>query len=166
MKQFLEIGQIVSIHGIKGEVRVNPWCNGPEFLCKFKTLYFDENTPVKINSAKRVKNVCVLKLEGVDTPENAQALRNKILYINRSDVKLPKGEYFIQDLIDLKVYDSNTDMYYGKICEVTSTGANDVYHIKNEDKINLIPAIPQVIDSIDIENGIMKITPIKGLFDD
>ena len=85
IKDYLEIGQIVSTHGIKGEVRLNPWCDSPEFVKKFKTLYRDEKgiKSFKIVSCRPHGNVAVLKIEGVDTVEDAQKLRNTILYHNK-----------------------------------------------------------------------------------
>ncbi len=167
-KQFLEIGKIVSTHGIRGEVRVQPWCDSGEFLTEFDTLYFHQGKePIKIETARVHKNVVVMKIKGIEDMNAAQAQRNKILYLNRDDVELEKNCYFIQDLIGLTVIDANQgDMVYGKIVDVTQTGANDVYHIEDEfGKVTLIPAIPQVIIQTDIEQGIMKITPLEGLFD-
>lgn len=166
MKQFLEAGKIVSVFGIRGEVKVQPWCDSPEFLCQFDTLYYKSGTPVKILRSRRSKNIVVMKIEGVDTVEEAQAIRNRILYMNRDDVELEQGSYFIQDLIGLTVIDADTDKVYGKISDVTETGANDVYHIKSDDgTMYYIPAIPQVIINIDIASEKMIIQPLEGLFD-
>ena len=108
-----------------------------------------------------------MKIAGIDTPEQAQTVRNKILYMDRNDVELEKGSYFVQDLIGLEVTDNDSGESYGKLCEVSFTGANDVYHIKGADgTVRLIPAIPDVVISTDIEKGIMKIHVLEGLFDD
>lgn len=166
MKQYLEIGKIVSVFGLKGEVKVNPWCDTPDFLCGFDTLYYKSRTPVRIEKARVHKNIVVLKIKGVDTVEEAQKLRNRILYMDRNDVGLEEGCYFVQDLISLKVINGSTSEEYGIITDVTQTGANDVYHIKSSDgKMYYIPAIPHVIKEIDLEAGIMKIIPLEGLFD-
>lgn len=165
-KQFLEIGKITSIFGIKGEVKVQPWCDSPELLCEFDTLYWKSGTPVEIEYSRVQKNMAVMKIKGVDDADSAQKLRNHVLYMNRDDVELEEGSYFIADLIGLTVSDSATGEVYGTLCDVTETGANDVYHITSESgRLLLIPAIPEVIDEIDLENGSMKITPLKGLFD-
>ncbi len=166
MKQYLEIGKVVSTHGLKGDVRVDPWCDSPEFLCGFKTLYFNKGeTPVEIERARSQKNMAVIKLKGVDTPEEAQKLRSKVLYMNRNDVKLDPKTYFVQDLIGLEVFDVDTGVKYGLLDEISQTGANDVYHIRNGSVTTLIPAIPDVIIETDVWNGIMKIRPLKGLFE-
>lgn len=168
MKQFLEIGKIVAVQGLKGEVRVEPWCDSQEFLCEFDTLYFDKGTtPVEIQRSHPHKNIVLMKIKGTDTVEQAQLLRNKILYMDRNDVELEEGSYFVQDLIGLEVIDGDSGVSYGKICEVSETGANDVYHIKDSDgKIRLIPAIPDVVLDTNITDGKMTIRVPEGLFDE
>lgn len=108
MKQYLEIGKIVSVFGIKGEVKVEPWCDTPQLLCQFDILYYKSGTPVKIERARVHKNQVLLKIEGVDTPEEGVKLRGRVLYMDRADVELPEGVYFQQDLIGLEVSDSGT----------------------------------------------------------
>ncbi|MDE6594135.1 MAG: ribosome maturation factor RimM [Oscillospiraceae bacterium] len=165
-EQFLEIGKVVAVQGLKGEVRVEPWCDSVEFLCSFDELYFNKGkTPVNVEKSRPHKNVAVMKLEGVDTPEKAETLRGKILYMNRDDVELPAGTYFIRDLIGLSVEDADSGEVYGVLSEVTSTGANDVYHIKSGDNVYLIPAIPDVIEKTDIEGGKLLIHKMEGLFE-
>ena len=113
------------------------------------------------------KSLLLLKLEGVDTVEEADALRGRILYLNRADVKLPKDRYFVQDMLGLTVLDADTGRRYGLLTEVMPTGANDVYQVTGDDKVNyLVPAIPDVIVDVDIDGGIMKIRPMRGIFDD
>ncbi len=166
MKRFLEIGKIVAVQGLKGDVRVEPWCDSAEFLCEFDTLYFDKgSTPVEIEKARPHKNIVLVKIKGTDTVEAAQMLRGKILYMDREDVELDDGCYFVQDLIGLEVIDNDDGTVYGKLSEVKETGANDVYIVKNGEKEYLIPAIPDVIISTDIENGKMLIHKLDGLFD-
>ena len=168
-RQFLETGQIVSTHGIKGEVRVDPWSDNPEFLKNFKTLYFDKNgtKPVKVTACRPHGNIVIMKLDGVDTVEAAALLRNKILYMDRKDAKLPEGHYFIQDLIGCSVIDADDETKkYGVLTNVSQTGANDVWHITDENKKEyLIPAIPSVVIDTDIESEKIRIRPLKGIFD-
>lgn len=169
MKQYIEAGKIVTVQGIKGEVRVNPMCDTPEFLLKFKKFYLDDKgeSSVDIEKSRVQKNIAVMKFKGIETIEEANKFRGKLIYLNKADVKLPKHTYFIQDLEGLTVIDSEDEsIVYGELVEVSQTGANDVYHIKQGEKIYLIPAIKQVVIKTDIENGVMKIKPIKGLFDD
>ena len=167
MKNLLEVGKIVAVFGIKGEVKVQPWCDSPDFICEFDTLYYKSGTPVEIEKSRVSKNIAVIKIKGIDTVEEAQKIRNRVLYIDRNDVELEEGCYFVQDLIGLTVVDSSDGTVYGKITDVSETGANDIYGVEFPDgKVRYIPAIPQVVDETDIENGIMKITPLDGLFDD
>ncbi|MCI1966722.1 MAG: ribosome maturation factor RimM [Oscillospiraceae bacterium] len=167
-KKYLEAGKIVGTHGVKGELRVQPWCDSAEFLMRFSTLYLNEGEkPVRVVSSRVHKELLLVVLEGVETVEQADLLRNKIVYLNRSDVALPQGRYFMQDLIGLDVYDADTFLYYGTLTRVMRTGANDVYQITAQDHKNyLIPAVPDFIDGIDLEKGKMTIRPIKGIFDD
>lgn len=167
MKQYLEIGKIVNVHGLRGDVKVVPWCDDPEFLCEFDTLYLGkEHKPVEITAARLQKNNVLLHLEGVDTVEKAEKLRNQVLYMDRNEVELEEGVYFIQDLIGLDVIDADTGVSYGILSDVLQTGANDVYEVKDEaGKIVLIPAIPNVVLETDIEAGRMIIRPLEGLFD-
>ncbi|MBR5233192.1 MAG: 16S rRNA processing protein RimM [Clostridia bacterium] len=169
LKQYLEIGQIVSTHGIKGEVRVNPWCDTPEFMKKFKTLYFDANgnKAVKITACRPHGNVVIIKLDGVDTVEEAQKLRNKTLYMNRADAKLQKGDWFIQDLIGCTVYDADDNSKtYGTLTDVAETGANDIWFIDRGGKEYIIPAIKDVVINVDVENENVFIRPLRGIFDE
>ena len=168
IKDYLEIGKITSTHGIKGEMRFQPWCDSPEFLTKFKTLYFDKKgeRAVKIK-ARPNGEMAILKIEGIDTVEEAAKLRDKILYMKRADAKLPDGQYFIQELIGCSVYDADDEgLCYGVLSDVSQTGANDVWHIEKDGKEYLIPAIPPVVISTDVAEGIIKIRPLRGIFDD
>ena len=165
-KRFLECGKIVATHGLRGEVKVLPWCDGPETLVPIKTFYLDGgNTPKRAERCRIQKNMVLLKLEGVDTPEAAQALRGRVLWLDREEDTLEEGQYYIQDLIGLTVEDAETGEVYGTLRDVTETGANDVYHVAFPDgRVQLVPAIPQVIAKIDIDGGKMLIRPLEGLF--
>lgn len=167
-KPFLEVGKIVAPSGLKGEVRVLPWTDSPAFLLSLHTLYFDGGKqPVRVEHARVQKNVVVMKLSGIDHIDQANEQRGRVLWFNREDAPLEKGTYFIQDLLGLSVVDADRpELVYGVLKEVSPTGANDVYHVEKEGKTVLIPAIPQVVVETDIEAGIMRIRPLKGLFDD
>ncbi len=169
MKQYLETAKIVATHGIRGEVRCQYFCDSAEFLCEFDELYLDKNgeKPVEIARAYPHKNVVIMKIEGVDTVEDAQKLIGKTLYMNRDDVELDEGVYFIQDIIGLTVKDIDSGEVYGKISEVYQNGATDVYSIKKENGTELMfPYIDEVVKKIDIDAGEMLIKPLEGLFDE
>ena len=168
MKQFLEIAKIVAAHGIRGEVRCQYYCDAPEILCEFETLYLNKGKfPVKITRAYVHKNVVIIKIDGVDTIEEAQKYIGKMLYMDRSDVELPDDVYFIQDIIGLTVKNAQTGEVYGKITDVYQNGATDVYSIKKENgKELMFPYIDDVVKKIDIEAGEIMIIPLEGLFDE
>ena len=151
-------------------MRVNPWCDSPDFVCKFKTLYYDSNgsCAAQIKSARPHGNIVLLSVSGIDTVEAAQKMRGKVLYMKRSDAKLPEGTYFIAELIGCTVYDAdNPEKVYGTLSDVSATGANDVLHIKDENcKEYLIPSIPDVVIETYVANNRIVIRPLKGIFDD
>ena len=105
-------------------------------------------------------------LEGVDTVEKAQVLRGKMLYVDRKDLKLPKGHYLVQDLIGLTIVDADTGETYGTLTDVSQTGANAVYHMATEKGEVLIPAIPDVVIAVDFKKDVLRLRPMKGLLDD
>ena len=155
MKEFLECGKIVSTHGVRGEVKAEVWMDSPEEMTALKTLYLDGGkTPLTVKGARVHKNMVLLTLAGVETPEAGSALRQK-------------GQYFLQDLLGCEVKDADTGKEYGKLCDITETGANRVYHIRFADgKVRLAPDIPQVVLRLAPEEGVIEIRPLAGLFDD
>lgn len=167
-KRYLEAGRIVATHGVRGELRVEPWCSTPEFLLQFGTLYFDEGAAARrVRSARRHKSLVILELEGIDTLEQAVPLLRRVIYIDREQARLPEGTYFEQDLIGLAVRDADTGREYGTLSSVGRTGANDVYGVTPAGGTEvLIPAIREVVRAVDLDAGVMTITPLKGLFDD
>lgn len=165
-KEYLEAGKIVTTHGIRGEVKIMPYTDTPELLAEFDRLFIGKNKDeLSIEHSRVFKNMVIAKIEGVDTPEAAEKLRNKLLYMHRDDLELDEDTYFIQDLIGIEVSDADTGQVYGKIDDVMQTGANDVYVIKGQDREYLVPAIADVVISTDIDKNIMFIRPLDGLFD-
>ncbi len=167
-KQFLEIGKITGTHGVHGGVRIQAWCDGYEFLNGFKTFYLTNDGSNALEKVKIVPtgNVFAAQFKGINTIESAEKLRNSILYINRDDVHAMDGGYFIQDIIGCRVTDANNNTSYGEIRDVSKTGANDVWHIVRDGIEYLIPVIPDVVKQVDIDGGVVYITPLKGIFDD
>lgn len=167
LKKYLEVGKIVGTHGIRGEMRVECWANSPDFLRQFKKMYTDGGSNELSVSCRPHKNIALITVKGVGSIEEADKLRGKILYIDRSDVKLGEGEHFVQDIIGLKVTDADTGAVYGTVKDVLKTGSNDVYEMKAEDgRLYYIPVIPDIIDRLDLESEAVFIHPMKGLFDD
>lgn len=168
-KEYIEAGKIVTTHGVRGEVKLYPWCDDPEMFLDIETIYLDAKgqKPLALEGVRFVKNMPLLKIEGVNSIDEAAKLRDKIIYIHRDDIPMEEGEYLIQDLMGLQVVDADDGHLYGELTQVSPTGANDVYHIRFTDgKERLIPAIPQVVIEVDLDGGVMKIRPLEGLFDD
>ncbi len=168
VKQFIETGRIVGTHGVKGEMRLQVWADGPEFLTGIKRLYFDDkgSAPAEVAVIRPHKNICILKIKGIDTIEQAEAFRERVVYINRDDRPLEKGRYYISDLIGCGVLHAETGELIGKIADVSATGANDVWHIERGGREYLIPNIPDVVKEVAPERDEVRIIPLKGLFDD
>lgn len=166
-KEFLEIGKIVGTHGVRGMVRIQPWSDSGEFLCSFKAFYLDGGAQ-KIKASKITPHgqVVIAALDGVDSIEAAEKYRGKVLYIKRDDANLPEGRYFVSEIIGSSVFDTDSGELLGTLCDVSETGANDVWHIKNDGREYLVPAIPPVIVSVDIEKERIELRPLKGIFDD
>lgn len=165
-KDYLEAGKIVAVHGLRGEVKIMPYTDTPELLTEFDRLFMGKNyDEIVIKHSRVFKNMVIAKLEGMDTPEDAAKLRNKILFMHRDDLELDENTYFIQDLIGVEVRDADSGFVYGTLADVMQTGANDVYVIKGADREYLVPAIGDVVVSTDIDGNIMLIRPLEGLFE-
>lgn len=165
-KLFLEVGEIVGTHGVRGELRLQPWADSPAQLASLKTLYFDGGARAVKVRCRAHKNLLLVLMDGINTVQEAAVLRGTVLYAHREDFKLPKGRYFVQDLIGMAVVDDRTNERYGTLTQVSETGANNVYHMDKDGKEVLIPAIPDVVRRVDAEADEVRIIPIKGLFDD
>ena len=160
-KQFLEAGKIINTHGIRGEVKIDPWTDAPEFFRKIKTLYID-GSPVKIVSARVHKSFVIASLEGVADMDSALRLKNKLVFINRDDVPLEDGAFFLQDLIGLKALDFETGDEIGTLTDIMENPAGNIYVIKAEREI-LVPANGPFVKEIDIDGGYIKLTLLEGM---
>lgn len=159
------IGKIVNIHGIKGEIKIYPYTDDIENLSKLKEIYLDEKLEKKyiIKSSKIQKNMLILKLDSIDSVEEAEKLRNMNLYIPKLKVQ-EEDTYYIEDLISLEVIDIKNNVSIGKITYVFNNGANDVYEIlTNDGKKVYFPAIKQVVKQVDIKNNKIYVEVMKGL---
>ena len=163
-EQYLEVGKVTNTHGIMGEVKVQPWADSPEFLCQFDTLYVDAaHWPIKVERARVHKNMVIMKLEGVTDVPGALAMRNAILYIDRKDANLPEGSFFIADLLNLEARDAQSGQVLGKIADVLTLPASNVYVIRGGEREILVPAVSQFIQETNIEGGYVLIDMIEGL---
>ena len=161
MDNLLEIGQIVNSYGIKGFLKVVPYTDD------LKTIYIEKNkklSEMEIEEVKYHKNLVLLKLKGIDDINDTLEFKNCYIKIDRKDaVELPEDTYFIVDLIDMDVTTDEGENL-GKIVDVFPTGSNDVYVVKDElGKQVLLPAIGDVIKSVDVKNKKMVVHLIEGL---
>lgn len=157
---YLECGQIVNTHGIRGEVKIVPWADSAEFLCQFSTLYLD-GAPVKVQNARVHKGSVIAQLEGVSDVNAAMLLKNKVVYIRREDAKLPEGAFFLADIIGLDVVDESGSKL-GTLKEVLSPSRQQVYVVAGEREI-LIPAVPEFILETNVDAGYIKVHLIEGM---
>lgn len=167
MDNLLEIGQIVNSYGIKGFLKVVPFTDNVKRFDDLKTIYIEKNkklSEMKIEEVKYHKNLVLLKLKGIDDINDTLEFKNCYIKIDRKDaVKLPEDTYFIVDLIDMDVTTDEGENL-GKIVDVFPTGSNDVYVVKDElGKQVLLPAIGDVIKSVDVKNKKMVVHLIEGL---
>ena len=164
LQQYLEVGKVTRAHGIMGEVQVQPWADSPEFLCRFKTLYVDKtHWPIQVERARVHKNMVILKLQGITDVPSALYLRNAILYIDRKDANLPQGTFFMADLMGLEARDAQSGRVLGKVADVLTLPANNVYVIRGGEREIMVPAIPQFIAETNLEEGYLRVNMIEGL---
>lgn len=168
MNKYLELGQIVNVKGLKGEVKVNPFTeDNTRFERLPKVFVKKAKGDMKEYSISKVgynKNQVIIKFKEINTVEEAETLRNSYILVDRDSLEpLPEGVYYIADLIGLDVYTESQE-YLGKVDDIFSTGSNDVYVVKNElGKQRLLPGIDEVLKKIDIPNGKIIVNLIEGL---
>jgi len=170
MEERFQVGVITSSHGVRGEVKVFPTTDDPRRFKRLKEIILDtgkEEKTLEIESVKFFKQFVILKFKGIETPEEIGKYRQKSLYVTRENaVRLGKDEYFIADLMGLKVFDEE-DTEIGVLREVLETGANDVYIIDlNDGRELLLPAIKECVLNVDVEAGKIQIHILDGLLDE
>ena len=162
--KLLRAGKIVNTHSLRGEVRIYPYCDDAEFLCEFDVLYVD-GREMEVVSSRVHKGQALVKFDGINDINHAEALVGAIVCIDRDDVELEEGRYFIEDIKGCLVYDIDTEECYGKVINVIQTGANDVFEVSKDGKVVLIPKIDDIVKEIDIDEKRIVIKPMKGLFE-
>ena len=169
MDDLLQVGAITQTHGLRGEVKVFPTTDDVKRFKKLKSVILDtgkEKMALEIETVRFFKQFAILKFKGLDNINDIERYKGKSLYVTRENaVKLRKDEYFIADLMGVKIYDEQ-DAYMGVLKDVIVTGANDVYEIALEDgRTLLLPAIKQCVLDVDIEQRRMKVHVLDGLLD-
>lgn len=169
MEDLLQVGIITSTHGVRGEVKVYPTTDDPRRFRRLKEVVLDtgrEKLNLEIEGVKFFKQFVILKFKGLDNINDIEKYRQKSLFVTRKNaVRLQRDEYFIADLIGLKVQDED-GKELGTVKDVIETGANDVYEVEMADgRSLLLPAIKQCILNVDVENGTMQVHVLEGLLD-
>ena len=160
--RFLEAGQIVNTHGIRGEVKIVPWCDSPEFLLQFDTLYLDEK-PVKVLEARAHKGNVLARLEGVDDVNAAMVLKGRTVSIDRTGVVLPEGRHFLADLMGLDVLDADSGEKLGVVADGLTPPAHEVYVVRGAGCEYLIPAVDEFLIETNVEGGYIRVRLIEGM---
>jgi len=165
MNDILEIGQIVNTRGLKGEVKVMPWCDDPIIFEELEYIIIDD-MEYDIDYVKYHKNFVILKLDGINHINEAEKYRNKTIFVEREMLgELPEGTYYICDLIGCQVKTISGEIL-GEIEDVIKTGSNDVYSVKNDTgKPILIPVIEEVVKEVNIDGRYVMVELLKGLID-
>ena len=157
---YIEAGEIVTTHGVRGEVKVLCWLDDPEMLCEFERCRI--NGTEYIMDAVRVQKTCnLVKLRGVDTMEAAQALRGRTLELYREDID--PDVIFAAELVGVEVFAGETCI--GTVAEVLDYPGNSVYVVRGEREY-LIPAVREFILSTDLEKNEMYVKLLEGMASD
>ena len=169
MEQLLRVGVISSTHGVRGEVKVYPTTDDANRFKKLKKVVLDtgrEYIDLEISGVKFFKNQVILKFKGIDNINDIEKYKGKDLLVHREDaVALEENENYVADLIDLKVV-TDDGKVLGYLTEVMETGANDVYVVETEDGQELLlPAIRDCILDVDLDEEVMTVHILPGLFD-
>lgn len=167
MQQYLEVGKVVTTHGVMGEVKLELWCDGPEFLAGFDTLFLGRGgaAPYKVLGVRPQKNMALVRLEGVCDMDAARALVGRVAYIDRAQAKLPKGRWFVQDILGCQVRDAATGQVYGTVADISRPGPHDVYTVKAPGGQEYrFPAVPEFLKGVCPDEGYVLVSPIPGMF--
>lgn len=167
MKEYLELGQIVNVKGLKGEVKLNSFAEDNTIFERLPKVFLKRKSEIiekKIQKVGYNKNQVILKFEDCNSIDEAETLRNYYLLVKRTDLEeLPEGVYYIADLIGLEVYTEEGELL-GKVDDIYSTGANDIYVVKDEmGKQKLLPGIDEVIKETNLKEGKIIVHLIEGL---
>ena len=155
--QYLEAGEIVTTHGVRGEMKVLPWADSPEFLLDYNRVRIAGKEYI-VDSCRIQKTCNLIQLRGIETVEQAQALRGKVVEIYREDA--PKDMIFAAELIGVDVFAEGEKI--GTVSDVLDYPGNKVYVVKGEHEY-MIPAVSAFVLSIDMEAEIMNVRLIEGM---
>lgn len=167
--EYIETGEIVSVHGIKGDIKIYPWADSINFLEEFNEFYIQKNgnsyQKLTAQEVRAHKNIVIVKFEDINSVETARTLIGKTVYVDKSKILLPEGKYFVADLLGSILIDDATDKEIGTVEAIENFGASDVYTIKTtNEKTYMFPAVKEFIISTDIKAKKIRIKVIEGMF--
>ncbi len=162
MPDLLECGRIVNTHGVRGEVKAEPWCDSPEVFEQLSRLYIG-GRPYELENARPHKSFVLCKLKVIDCPEQAMVLKNQTVFLDRAEVPLADGAYFIADIIGFEAYDRRTETAIGTLREIRPAPSADLYCIQGEEAEILIPAVPAFVHKVDLKNKRIEFNTIQGM---
>lgn len=160
MDKYLEAGKIINTHGIRGEVKIDPWANSAAFLRDFPVFYVDGKS-VKVRSARVHQRFLIASLEGVDSIEDAEKLKNKVICIDREDAKLSEGEYFLSDLLGFTALDE-AGQALGEVTDILEKPQGAILEVQGEREI-LVPLIPEFVISRDMDARTITLRLLEGM---
>ena len=166
-KKYIECGKIINTHGCYGGVKLESWCDSPDVLAKMKRIYIldaGDFCEIKVKKASVFKQFVLFELDGVTDMDSAIALKNTVVYADRKDFKLPKGSYFIADIIGCDVLDADSDRKYGTLKDIVNRGASDLYVVSTDKGEVMVPVVDEFVVRVEVGKAIY-LRPIEGMFD-
>ena len=168
-KEYLECGRVCAPHGVRGVLKVESWCDDSKVLASARRVFLaspdGKYKELKVLSGSPTGRFALLRIEGVETREDAQSYKNKTLYFRREDIRLKAGQVLLADIIGLPVIDRDTGRVYGEVSDIDDGVRYRLYTVKTEKGSVILPAVPEFIKEIDAERGVF-VSVIPGFFDD
>ncbi len=168
MKQpYLECGKIINLHGFRGQVKLESWCDSPQVLASLPRLYFlkdGEYLPRRVLATSVFRQFVIATLEGITDEAAANRLRGVVVYAAREDLPVPKDGYLIADLLGLPVKHADSGEVLGTLKQVDARAHADLYTVKTPHGDRLLPAVPEFVIRIDPDDAVY-VRPIPGLLD-
>lgn len=160
LSEFIEIGRITNTHGIRGEMKVEFWCDSPDDFMSLKSLYLQSGEELKISCCRPANKFAVVLFCGVSSPEAGARLKGRTVYAKREDIPLDNGSYFLSDLVGLPVYNVESGEKLGVVSDILEKPASFVYTVKTQNGEFMIPAVDEFIKKVDINEGVyIKVIP-------
>ena len=166
MSEYLEIGKIINTHGVRGELKLDPWCEPGEVFEGLSQVYID-GRPVSVRGWRLHQRFVLLTLEGVGDMDAAAALKNRVVSARRDEIELPEGQYFYSDLFGFEVYDSRIGQVIGVLEDVRELPGSDLYVVRDaQGREILVPAVEAFEEEVDFDTRRLVLRTIEGKLPD